>query len=253
MKTLACVKRVPDTGAKIVLTDDNQQIDTSNLGFTMSPHEECALEEAVRLTEDHGGTATALTLGSAEADEQLRTALAMEADDAVLLETDGDEWGPVDTAAAIADYVRDADDDFDVLLFGNESADAANYQVGVHVANRLDLPCVNGVKSLSVDDGTVVAKREVTGGEEVYEVPTPAVVTVKEGLNEPRYPSVRSKMQARKQDVPNVAPERRGADTVRRVRLDAPEQDDTPAEVLGESADAADDVVDVLADDLEVL
>lgn len=253
MNTLACVKRVPDTGAKIVLTDDQQGIDTSTLGFTMSPHEECALEEAVQLTEEHGGDATVLTLGSGEADEQLRTGLAMEADDAVLLETDGDEWGPMDTAAAIAEYVRDAEQDFDVLLFGNESADAANYQVGVAVANELDLPCVTGIKNLDVEDGTVIAKREVSGGEEVYEVELPAVVTVKEGLNEPRYPSVRSKMEAQKQEVATTEPEQRGADTMERIRLDAPEQDDSRAEILGESADAADDVIEVLRDDLEVL
>jgi len=253
MNTLACVKRVPDTGAKIVLTDDQQGIDTSTLGFTMSPHEECALEEAVQLTEAHGGTATVLTLGSEEADEQLRTGLAMEADDAVLLETDGEEWGPVDTASAIADYVRDADADFDVLLFGNESADAGNYQVGVTVANQLGLPCVTGIKNLDVEDDTVVAKREVSGGEEVYEVELPAVVTVKEGLNEPRYPSVRSKMEAQKQEVPSVQPEHGGADTLERIRLDAPEQEDSEAEILGESADAVDDVVEVLREDLEVL
>lgn len=253
MNTLACVKRVPDTGAKIVLTDDNQGIDTSNLGFTMSPHEECALEEAVQLTEDHDGTATVLTLGSTDADEQLRTGLAMEADDAVLLETDGGEWGPVDIASAIAEYVREADQAFDVLLFGNESADAGNYQVGVAVANELDLPCVTGIKNLDVEDGTAVAKREVSGGEEVYEVDLPAVVAVKEGLNEPRYPSVRSKMEAQKQEVPTREPEHGGADTIECVRLEAPDQDEGRAEILGENADVADDVVEVLRDDLEVV
>jgi electron transfer flavoprotein beta subunit len=253
MDTLACVKRVPDTGAKIVLTDDQQSIDTTNLGFTMSPHEECAIEEAVQIAQDTGGTATTLTLGPEEADEQLRTALAMQADEAVLLETDGTEWGPTDTATAIAEYVAAADTDFDLLLFGNESADASNYQVGVRVAEALDRPCVGGIKSLEVTDDTAVAKREVSGGEEVYEVPLPAVITVKEGLNEPRYPSMRSKMKARKQEVDQSQPERAGADQLEKIRLVAPEREEGTAEILGEGPAAADDVVDLLADELEVL
>lgn len=255
MDVLACIKRVPDTGAKIVLTDDQQEIDASNLGFTMSPHEECAVEEAIQVVETHGGSATAMTLGPEEAEEQLRTAVAMGTDEAVLLETDGEEWDATATASAIADAVRARADDgrpFDLLLFGNESADAANYQVGVRVAHELDLPVVAGIKSLDVAGDTVVAEREVAGGAEIYELPVPAVVTVKEGLNEPRYPSMRAKMQARRTEVERVQPEREGGGGLRKVRLEAPEQDDSTAEILGEGAAAAPAVVEVF-EDLEVL
>lgn len=258
MEIIACVKRVPDTGSKIVLTDDQQGIDTSNLGFTMSPHEECAVEESIQLAQDHGGTATALTLGPNEATEQVRTALAMQADEAVLLETDGGEWSAIDTARAIAEYVRDRTDDgreTDLLLFGNESADAANYQVGVRVATELGLPCVTGIKSLEIDedDGMAIAKREVSGGSEVYEVPLPAVITVKEGLNSPRYPSIRSKMAARDQKIERSEPERRDAAGLETIRLETPEQDEGTAEILGEGPEAVDNVIDVLADDLGVI
>lgn len=247
METLACIKRVPDTGAKIILTDDKQGIDADNLGYTMSPHEECAIEEAVQVAENNDGSATALTLGPDEATEQLRTALAMQADEAMLLETDGDEWGSSATAKAIADAVRSESDEpaFDLLVFGTESADAASYQVGVRVAEELDVPCVAGVKSLDVADGKAIAKREVSGGSEVYEVDLPAVITVKEGINSPRYPSMRSRMQARKQEVDRIEPERsRGG--LQTVEFEAPEVDDSPAEVLGEGPEAAPDVVDVL-------
>ena len=257
MDVLACIKRVPDTGAKIVLTDDQQGIDTSNLGFTMSPHEECAIEEAIQQIEEHGGAATVLTLGPEEAEEQLRTGLAMQADDATLLETEGEEWSPRATAGAIADAVRESSDDgvgFDLLLFGNESADTANYQVGVRVARELGLPCVTGIKSLDVDDGTAVAKREISGGEEVYEVDLPVVVSVKEGINEPRYASMRAKMQARRQEVEHRAPERdEGAGTFEMIRLESPADDDSEAEILGEGPGAAPDVVEVLDEDVEVL
>ncbi len=256
MDVLACLKRVPETGAKIVLTDDHQDIDTTNLGFTMSPHEECGVEEAVQIAEETGGSATALTLGSEEATEQVRTALAMQVDDGVLLENDGDEWDPRNVAAAIADYVADrtAEDGFDLLLFGNESADAGNYQVGVRVAQQLDLPIVTSIKRLAVDEdaGTVTAEREVGGGSEVYELDLPAVVAVKEGLNEPRYASMRARMRARKQTVESVPVERAHEAGLERVRLETPETDEGTAEILGEGPEAVPEIMRVLRE-LEVL
>ncbi|MDJ1434691.1 electron transfer flavoprotein subunit beta/FixA family protein [Halostagnicola sp. A-GB9-2] len=257
MNVLACIKRVPNTGAKIVLTDDNQRIDTSNLGFTMSPHEECAVEEAIQQVETHGGSTHVLTLGPEEATEQLRTGLAMRADEATLLETDGEEWGPRETASAIATAIRDLPEDdaeFDLLLFGNESADMANYQVGVRVATELDLPCVTGIKSLEVEDGVATAKREIGGGEEVYEIDLPAVVSVKEGINEPRYASMRAKMQARRQEVGRLEPDRTEAPgTFEKTRLEAPEADDSDAMVLGEGTDAVPEIVELLESEIEVL
>jgi electron transfer flavoprotein beta subunit len=202
MEILTAIKRVPETGAKVNLTEDKQEIDTTSLGFTISPHEECAVEEGVQLVEEHGGNVTALTMGSDEATEQLRSAIAMGADDGILVETDGDKRGPTATAKAIADQVDDAD--FDLLLFGNESADAANHHVGVRVAEELGLPVVTGIKEIDLDGNTAIARREIPGGSEVYEVELPALVTVKEGLNDPRYPSMRAKMQAQKATVEQV-------------------------------------------------
>jgi electron transfer flavoprotein beta subunit len=251
MEILTAIKRVPETGSKVVLTDDHLSIDTTSLGFTISPHEECAIEESVQLVEDEGGNATVLTLGSGDATEQLRSGIAMGADDGILLETDEDEWDPAATANAIASAIEDDDTDYDLLLFGNESADAANHQVGVHVAEQLDLPCVTGIKELAVEDGSIVAEREIPGGSEVYELDLPAVVTVKEGLNEPRYPSMRAKMQARKASVEHIEPEKE-AGGLELVELEVPETDDSPAEILGESPEAAENVVDVL-EDLEVV
>jgi len=259
MDVLTCIKRVPDTGAKIVLTDDQLSVDTSNLGFTMSPHEECAIEEAVQQVEEHGGSATVMTLGEEESAEQLRTGIAMEADEGVLLETDGGEWRPRATAGAIADAVRADSGDglaYDLLLFGNESADAANYQVGARVANELDIPCVAGIKTLDVEDGVATARREVTGGEEVYEVELPAVVTVKEGINAPRYASMRAKMQARRAELDRREPDPadyRYEGAVEMVRLESPEEDDSSAEILGEGPEAVPEVMRVLKDEVEVL
>src|ERR1700760_1952446 len=176
MNVLVCVKRVPLTGGKIVLTDDERAISTRHLGFTVSPHEECGAEEAVRLVEQHGGASTVLTLGPPEAEEQLRDMMAIGVDRAVHLVTDGQEWDPQGTAAAIAEAVRAQPDPYDLLLFGNESADAANYQVAIRVAYALGLPCVTGVKAISPVDGHVRCEQEAAGGRDVYELPLPAVV-----------------------------------------------------------------------------
>ena len=251
MEILTAIKRVPETGAKVSLTDDKQDIDTTSLGFTFSPHEECAVEEGVQLVEEHGGNVTVLTLGEEDATEQVRSAIAMGADDGILLDGGDEEWGPAGTAKAIAEAVENGDTDFDLLLFGNEAADTADHQVGVRVAEELGLPCVTGIKDLDVDGGTAVAKREIPGGSEVYEIDLPAVVTVKEGLNEPRYPSMRAKMQARKASVEQTEPEPHD-EGLELVELEVPETDDSPAEILGESPEAAEDVVDVL-EELEVV
>ena len=148
MNVLVCVKRVPVTGGRIVLTDDAQEIDTRFLGFTVSPHEECAAEEAVRLVEAHGGSSAVLILGPPEAEEQLRDAMAIGVDRGIHLRTTGEEWDGRATAAAIVDVVRaqEADAPFDLILFGNESADVGGYQVGIRVAYALGRPVVTGVK-----------------------------------------------------------------------------------------------------------
>jgi len=127
---LVCVKRVPMVGASITLTENGQDVDTRFLGFTVSPHEECAVEEAVRLAQATGGRSTVLTLGPEDASKQLRDALAMGVGEAVLLQTDGQQWGPQATAAAIAAAIaaRDAAGRHDdLLLFGNEAADTGDY------------------------------------------------------------------------------------------------------------------------------
>src|SRR5437588_3732864 len=122
MNILVCVKRVPLTGGKIALTEDERAIQTRHLGFTVSPHEECAAEEAVRMIEQHGGTSTVLTLGPPEAEEQLRDMMAIGIDQGVHLVTDGSEWDPQATASAIVNAVRAGAEAYDLLLFGNESA-----------------------------------------------------------------------------------------------------------------------------------
>jgi electron transfer flavoprotein beta subunit len=248
VNVLVCVKRVPATGGRVNLTADEQDIDTQYLGFTVSPHEECATEEAVRLVEAHGGSSTVLTLGPEAAGEQLRDAMAVGIDRAILLETDGRDWDPVATADAIVAAVgaeREAGQAFDLLLFGNEAADSGGYQVGVRVAVALGLPCVTGVKSLEIRDGMAVAKRQAGGGWEVFEVPLPAVIGVREGINLPRYPSVPGRLRARKKEIARVTPASRTVGPVK-LRLRLPVEQEAKVEILGRGPEAAPSVVELL-------
>ena len=211
MNIVVCIKRVPDTGAQMEIAAGEKAIETRNLGFTISPHEECAVEEAVRLIERLGGSGTVLTLGPSDAEDQLRDSMARGMDRAILLETDGCEWDPAQTASAIIEAIRVKEGQgnrFDLFLFGNESADSGDYQVGIRVAQALDLPCVTGIKRLEVDGEKIVARRETATGWEIYEVVLPAVLTVREGLNLPRHPSLRGTMAARKKPVERFRPNR---------------------------------------------
>jgi electron transfer flavoprotein beta subunit len=250
LNILVCIKRVPATGGRITLTADGEDIDTRFLGFTISPHEECAVEEAVRIVEARGGSTTVLTLGPEPASDQLRDAMAIGIERAVLLETDGGEWDPMATARAIVDAIRTLEADggpFDLLLFGNEAADTGDFQVGIRVAHALGRPVVTGIKGIELDDGRAVVRREAAGGGwEVFELDLPVVLAVKEGLNLPRYPSVPGRLRAKKREIVRISPERRpGGPTKQRLRL--PKAPDSQVEVLGRGPDAAPAVVELLA------
>jgi electron transfer flavoprotein beta subunit len=251
MDVLVAVKRVPVTGGRIVLTDDERAIDTRHLGFTISPHEECGAEEAVRLVEAHGGASTVITLGPPEAEEQLRDALAIGIDDAIHLLSDGEEWDPQATAAAIVAAIQAAPRSYDLVIFGNESADAGNFQVAARVAHALGRPFVTGIKALAIEGDAVRCEQEVAGGRDVYVLPLPAVVAVKEGINLPRYPSVPGRLRAKRKPLEASSPQR-PQQHLAMARLALPPGSGKQVRILGEGPAAADAVVGVL-DELGIL
>ncbi len=244
MRILVCVKRVPITGGKMVLMPDEQAIETRHLGFTISPHEECGVEEAVRLVEANGGETVVLTLGPAEAEEQLRDCMAIGADRGILLKTDGTDWDAQSTAAAIVEAIR-GEEPFDLILFGNESADTGNYQVGIRVAHALGLPVVNGLKKIELQDGNVRCERDTGGARDVYVVPTPAVLSVLEGLNLPRYPSVPGRLRAKSKPLAVSEPVR-PEQKLEKLRLVVPPGQGKQAEILGRGPEAAPKVVELM-------
>ncbi len=250
MKVLVCVKRVPFTGGKMVLAPDKMSLETRHLGFTISPHEECGVEAAVRLVEVNTGESVVLTLGPPEAIEQLRDAMALGIDRAIHLQTDGAEWDPEGTAAAIVDAIRAdeaASGPFDLIFFGNESADSGGYQVGLRSARALGRPCVTGLKGVKVEGASVRCEQDAEGGRDVYLVPMPAVLTVKEGLNLPRYPSVPGRMRAGRKPVATSSPARPEA-RLRLVDLVVPGGPGRQTKLLGSGPSAAPAVVEMLRD-----
>ena len=248
MKILVCVKRVPAPGARINITDDGQQVDTAFLGFTVSPHEECAVEAAVQLVEQHGGEVTVLTLGPAEAEEQLRTAVSVGAAKAVLVPIDGQDWDPQRTASAIASVVKDlesANGSFDLILFGNESADSCGYQVGVRAALKLARPMVNGAKGIEIDGTSAKIRRESDAGQDIYVLPMPAAVGVKEGINLPRYPTMKGRLASKKVDI-SRSETSASAGGLKMIQLQRPPERASNTQILGTGPEAASAIVDLL-------
>lgn len=251
MRILVLVKRVPAPGARINITSDGQHVDDKHLGHAVSPHEECGTEAAVQLVERHGGDVTVLTLGPPEAEEQLRYAASTGGNKIVLVPTDGTPYDPQRTASALTAAIatmEEADGQFDLIIFGNESADSGGFQVGIRVAFALGRPMVNGIKGLSVDDaseGHIIARRQIDSGVEVYELPLPACVGVKEGINLPRYPTMKGRLASKKAELHRIEVDGdKGGQ--RMVRLVSPPETVNETIILGTGPEAAAAVVDLL-------
>jgi electron transfer flavoprotein beta subunit len=237
VNVLVCIKRVVDSSSEVVLTDDGQAVDGRYAGFTTSAHEECAVELAVQIE----GDATVMTLGDADAVEQLRAALAVGCTAAVHVVADPQTFGPADVAREIAAVARD----HDLVLLGNDAADSGDFQVGIRLAYELGWPVVNGVTNVSVSEGIVTASGAGPDGHETYRVPLPAVVTILEGGVEPRYPTVPGRMKAKKVAIDERRPTAEPTGPSR-VRLLLPPPTPSDVQILGKGADAAPAVVDLL-------
>ena len=198
MKLAVCINHVPDTAAKINLAADGKTIDKTGVTYVISPYDEFAVEECLRLKEKHGGDVTAISLGGDAHKETLRKALAMGVDKAVLLKDDSprDSFG---VAQALAGYLRELAPD--VVFFGKQSVDYDDSAVGGMVAEMLGFSCVTVCVKLEVAGGRATAEREIEGGREVVETTLPAVFTAQKGLNEPRYPSLKGIMAAKSKPI----------------------------------------------------
>ncbi|WP_368505431.1 electron transfer flavoprotein subunit beta [Alkalihalophilus sp. As8PL] len=198
MNIFVLMKRTFDTEEKIAIS--NGRIDEGGAEFIINPYDEYAIEEAIVLRDEHGGEVTVVTVGEEEAEKELRTALAMGADKAVLLDSeDVEEFDQFTTATMLAAYLKEQE--YDIILGGNVAVDGGSGQVGPRVAELLDIPQVTTITKLDVADGQATIVRDVEGDEETLEVSLPVLVTAQQGLNEPRYPSLPGIMKAKKKPL----------------------------------------------------
>ncbi len=249
MNVIVCVKRVPDTEARIRVDGTGTAIDPSGLKYDISPYDAFALEAALRHKESLGeGEVTLLTLGESVAQESLRKGLAMGADKAVLLTGEVGLDG-LATAKSLAAELEAAD--APLLLFGVKAADDDQQQVGPMVATILGRPCVTGVSTFEVSGDLVVCHREAEGGSEVVEVDLPAVLCMTKGPNEPRLAALKGIMAAKRKPL-EEKPASGFESRVRLERLDEPPPR-PEGRIVGEGSDAVPELVRLLREEANAL
>jgi electron transfer flavoprotein beta subunit len=200
LKIAVCVKAVPDTETKIAVAADKQNIELAGVKHITSPYDEFAVEEAIRLKEKNGGETVVFGLGGDEVTDVLRDTLARGIDSAVHLKdplfANAD---PLTTAKALAAAIKDGA--FDLVLCGQQGSGGDNSQVPSILAELLGWPQANVVVKLEITDKSFKAEREIEGAHEFVEGSLPAVISAQKGLNEPRYPSIKGVMAARKKEI----------------------------------------------------
>lgn len=248
MNIVVCMKQVPDSETRVTLGSDGKSIDLSSVNFVINPHDEFAIEEGLRLKEKFGGEVTILTLGTDRAESDLRKALAMGADKAVLLRSENFAG---DVGHALAEQIKTMS--YDMVLFGKQAIDEDSGQMAQTVAEYLDLPCVTVVVKLDIqaDGKQAVAVREIEGGTEVVETSLPAVIGTQKGLNEPRLANIKGIMAAKKKPLekkePVVSP---SALQVTAIELPPPRP---TGRIVGKGADAVPELVRALHEEAKVI
>ncbi|MGD6872489.1 electron transfer flavoprotein subunit beta/FixA family protein [Sutcliffiella horikoshii] len=199
MNIFVLLKRTFDTEERLSVS--NGSINEDGAEFIINPYDEYAVEEAIQVRDTHGGEVTVVTVGSEEAEKELRTALAMGADKAVLINTEDDveNGDQFTTAKILAEFLKDKD--ADLIIGGNVAIDGGSGQVGPRVAELLDIPYVTTITKLEIEGGKATIVRDVEGDSEVIETTLPLLVTAQQGLNDPRYPSLPGIMKAKKKPL----------------------------------------------------
>ncbi len=251
MKILVCVKRVPDTTTKVKVGGDGKSIDPAGVKFVMNPYDEIPVTRAVELKESIGGDTEVviLSLGPADATSEIRTALAMGGDRGILLKAADGYWDSHAVAVALAEAIRAESPD--LILFGKQAVDDDDMQVGGRVAEILDLPSTHLAGSLEVNGDKLHLTREIEGGTETIESSLPAVVTAQKSLAEPKYPSLKGIMAAKKKPIEEKDAAHPGA-KLEVVALELP-PDRPPGKIVGEGVDAVGPLVELLRSEAKVI
>ena len=248
MKILVALKQVPDTETKIRVAADGRSLDPADVKWIISPYDEYALEEAIRIKEAKGAEVIALSVGGDSVKDVLKNALALGADSAVLLKGDG-QGDAFAVAQMIAAYARDKG--FDLILCGNKGIGGDNAAVGPMLAELLGVAQTSVIVKLDLGEGTFRAEREIEGGSEIVEGALPAVITAQKGLNEPRYASLKGIMAAKKKTIEEIeaAPVTTGAQI---SALTLPPERPAGRKLEGDPATQASSLLQALKDEAKV-
>lgn len=250
MKIVICMKRVPDTAAKLRVGSSGKSIDPTGIEYVINPYDEYGIEEALRIKEKLGqGEVIILTLGSEKAAPIIRNALAMGADRAILLKDESEDYDSFATANALSKALKEINPD--IIFFGKQAVDDDNCQVGSMVAQLLNIPCVTVISKLEVSDKKAVAHRQIEGGSEVVETSLPAIFTAQKGLNEPRYASLKGIMAAKKKSLEEKAPEK--IDSRIQILKMEPPPARKAGKIVGQNVEAVPELVKLLQFEAKVL
>ena len=249
MKILVPLKRVVDYNVKVRPLPDNTNVDLNNVKMSVNPFCEIALEEAVRIKEaGNAEEVIAVTVGKSESQEQLRTALALGADRAILVETES-LLEPLAIAKVISKVVEDETPD--LIILGKQAIDGDNNQTGQMLGALLDYPQATNASELVIDDSSVKVTREIDGGLQTLELTIPAIVTTDLRLNEPRYASLPNIMKAKKKELTVKSAQDIGVDICPRTELLSVEL--PPTREAGVIVESVDQLVDKLKNEAKVI
>lgn len=249
MNIAICVKQVPDTEARIKLSDDKKYVNDDEIKFILNPYDEFAVEEALTLQEKHGGDVTIISLGSERTTSAMRSALAMGANKAIHIKAEKNPADPLVVAEALAQVLKQGD--YDLILMGKQAIDDDHNQVPSLLAEKLDMPAVTVVIKLDINGDQIAAEREVDGAHEIVECKMPAIISAQRGLNEPRYASLKGIMKAKKVQMEEVDVQL-NQDRLEITGLNYPPEK-SPGKIIGESADAVPELLKLLHEEAKVI
>ncbi len=260
MNILVFVKRVPDTESKIRINHETNSVLEEGLNFIISPNDEYAIEEGLRLKEAKGGQVTVVSVGTEEALVVLKKCLAMGADEALLVKDQAKEtYDGLRTARIIARAVEKVYPSFDLLIFGKQAVGDDNAQIPSMVAEMLGLPQANVVVKLEIEGHVGTAWREIEGATEKMIFSLPAVVSAQKGLNEPRYETLKGIMAAKRKTIPVLATDELGLSKeemesqVEVARLEMPPSRQAGKIIPGTPDEAAKELVRLLRQEAKVI
>ena len=259
MNSVVCIAQVPDTESRIKIAGDSRRIDEAGIKFIVSPYDEFALEEAIRLKEKSGGDVTVISFGPDRVQQALRECLARGATKALHIKGETAEADSLGIAKVLAAAIKSLP--HDVVFFGKQGVGTDNSLVGPMVAELLGYPQINVVTHLEFGDGKLTAHREIEGAEEIIEAPLPAVITAQKGLNEPRYASLKGIMAAKKIAIDSKSLADLGVQDgdvfnqrVTTVKLELPPEKKTGRKIDGgDAAAAAKEIVKYIREEAKAL